>query len=303
MGRLSDSKRPSWVAKAGGPAGDVCYDRYILLQLGLGVGKSSSSETPDSSPWSGPWSGGSLHCVPVDEISDGKTKPARQRAASEQIAMPSKPNTLVLKNFPLAYSRTALCEELARHGFGYAIDFLYLPIDASTGRNLGHVFVNVRTKDTSRSFIDIFQGIPASDCLPAFASSKVCQVSNAEVQGREANMKQLATTSNLAKWTNHEDWQPLFLDDYGERVPMSQWGDSDKQQEVHQRQCASAKNTPVLAPQPSPVLKPRSGSDLQATAPEFVPQMEVLCRTVAMSPNLRPEANEFVPTEHFSLDA
>lgn len=295
MGRV-DTNAGEWVTKVAESAPEICISRYALLQLSPNCGTSFNKEAITSLE-SSPWKSGSLYCMPVDQISEVKAQPARPRAASADRAKPSKPNTLQLKNIPFEYTRTGLCEELAAHGFGYAIDFLYLPINAS-GKNVGHAFVNLRTKDTAREFIETLQGVPARDCLPAFSSGKVCQVCLAEVQGRDANMYKLATAPNIARWLKHEDWQPLFLDDYGARIPISEWTNNDGS--GMQRRCTSAKNTPLLAPQRSPVLKPRSDWGLQASAPEFVPQFETVLNFLASSPELNPDAKEFVP---FSFSA
>jgi hypothetical protein len=280
MGRLDAPKNGS----------ELCYSRCALLQLSPRcLPKDATSNTLDSSPWFS----GLLYCLPVNEVSDPKSRQTRPRAASDERAKPSRPNTLVLKNIPSEYTRTGLCEELAKHGFGYAIDFLYLPIKASTGQNVGHCFVNLRSKEVTRDFIDTFQNVSTSECLPAFESTKVCQVCIAEVQGREANMKKCSTASNLKKWEKHEDWQPLFLDDYGGRIPMSEWKCTNDQAKPERP--ASTKNSPALAPKPSPVLRPSSASGMQASAPEFVPQMESLY-CVSPSPQMRPDAAEFVPS-------
>jgi hypothetical protein len=287
MGRVDTSQ---WTAKEDGnqPGKECCYSRCALLQLSPNCG---TKEVVSKSLGSSPWFSGSLYCLPVAEVSDDSSQPVRPRAASDERAKPSKPNTLVLKNIPVEYTRTGLCEELAKHGFGYAIDFLYLPIKASTGQNVGHCFVNLRTKEVTRDFIDTFQGVQTSECLPAFPTTKVCQVCIAEVQGREANMKKCATASNLKKWEKHEDWQPLFLDDYGARIPMSDWKCTNEQGRPERP--ASTKNSPALAPSQTPEMRPSSG--MQASAPEFVPQMDS-CYSVSPLLQMRPDAEEFVPS-------
>jgi hypothetical protein len=276
MGRV-DTKR---LNKVDDPSDETCYSRVALLQMSAHCSPKLAF-SKEVSPWFAPES--ALYCLPLAEVSAKKPRP---RAASEERVKTSKPNTVVLKNIPIEYTRTGLCEELARHGFGYAIDFLYLPIKASTGHNVGHAFINIRTKDACRVFVEAFQGSRAEDMFPAYPSAKGCQVSFAEVQGRDENMKKCSTVSNIKKWEAHEEWQPLFLDDYGRRIPMSEWQCTNGKEP----RCTSTKNTPVLAPKPSPVLKPKD-SGMQASAPEFVPQMEL----PLYSPPMRAEAKEFVP--------
>jgi hypothetical protein len=207
--------------------------------------------------------------VPDEEPEVGA--PARPRAASDHVR-PGKSTTLLLKNIPREYGRTGLCEELAANGFGYAIDFLYLPMDSATGENLGHAFVNVRTKDSTRDFIATFQDAPTRDRLKAFPGEGVLQVACSDVQGREANMRKLCTSENIKSWLGHEEWEPLFLDDFGIRIPLepapSAAGALDRRTSCdgqdflpdrlvvppRPRQCVSAHPTPTLAPGPSPML-------------------------------------------------
>mmetsp|Transcript_123523 Transcript_123523/g.349191 ORF Transcript_123523/g.349191 Transcript_123523/m.349191 type:complete len:307 (-) Transcript_123523:105-1025(-) len=259
------------------------YGRCELLQL-----------KPNDSTFSpSPWASGSLYCASRQQLASVMAEPARLRAASADPIARNKPTTVMLSNIPVEYTRTRFCEKLAEHGFGYAVDFLYLPIDSSTGRNVGHAFINLRTKDAFHHFLQTFQHVPARTCLPDFPSATTCHVKTADVQGREANMRNLLTASNLSKWANHEDWQPLFLDDYGTKIPFSQWQCSDGQGK--QRRCASAKNSPILAPQQSPVLKPQpNNSQMKASSPEFVPQKYMPNKFA--SPTMRAEAKEFVPS-------
>merc|ERR1719199_1230300 len=168
------------------------YARDTLLQMNPRFRATSMKERGPA------WTSGSLHCRPREELGE-IMEPARPRAASDSAhpAVRNKPTTVMLKNIPFKYSRTGLCEELAAAGFGYCVDFLYMPMDSSTGQNLGHAFVNVRTKDALRDFTEAFDGVAAKSCLPRFASTKVCAVVIAEVQGRDANMKKLCTASNM----------------------------------------------------------------------------------------------------------
>jgi len=204
-----------------------------------------------------------------------------------------------LRNIPVEYSRTGLCEDLARLGFGYAIDFLYLPIDGSTGRNEGHAFVNVRSQDAYRDFKQTFEGVKAATCLPAYESDAICEVDIAEVQGRDANMQKLCTTDNLAKWTKNDEWQPLFLDDYGNKMPLVAAsspranGLNGKQASPRQRsnseQWPRGENfqaSPKFTHKASPTLKAQRSPQMKAGQS---PQMKA-------SPVLRAQAKEFTPS-------
>lgn len=294
-------------------ASDVSYSRCALLQSNPHFAASNGSKAPKEPP-----SPGSLHCMAVDKL--GEFTPARPRAASDSAgpAVRHKATTVILKNVPAEYSRTALCEEVATLGFGYAIDFLYLPIDSATGHNMGHAFINVRSKDAFRDFKRAFDGVPAELCLPGFESDKTCEICLAEVQGRDANMLKLVTPANLKKWKSNDDWQPLFLDDYGIKMPLEKWqatngatNGHDKPRQRANSELTSAefkhKASPVLKSQKSPQTK--ASPSMRAEAKEFSPSafsldeaeptvlaFSLRAEAAAFSPPMRAEANEFVPT-------
>jgi len=264
MGR--DSGKATWVTKAKEPASAIRYSRSVLLQL-----KPQECATgSDSSPWTS----GTLYCTSAQQLAEAK--PVQLQAVTAPSSEGSKATTVTLHNVPVKYTRMRFCEKLAEHGFGYAIDFLYLPIDGHTGRNLGWASVNLRTEEALHYFRCVFEGVPASNCLPDFESSGICHVSVAEVQGREANMQHLLASANLDEWDRHEERQPLFLDDFGTKIPLSRWRGVDGR-EPEQRCCQQIK------------------SQLNAETPEFVPQCDRVLRLLG-PPAMRAEAKEFVPS-------
>jgi len=291
---------------------ETSYSRDTLLQLKAFLMDSAAMSK----------SLGHLHCVSAGKLVE-IAKTARPRAASDSAhpSVKNKSTTVMLKNIPVGYSRTGLCEELAVAGFGYAVDFLYLPIDRNTGLNMGHAFVNVRSRDAYRDFMKAFHKVPAQSCLPAFDSTGICEVSIAQTQGREANMRQLCSAVNIKSWITHDEESPLFLDDYGEKIPITQW--QGREEEGKPRQCASVHGSPNLKPHAPPVLgseqngvSKKSSPPLRAEAKEFAPAMHPEAKCIeaakigeeklvsspfcanasAYPPVLRAEANEFVPS-------
>eukprot|EP00850_Spirogloea_muscicola_P013930 SM000097S24783 [mRNA] locus=s97:214572:218446:+ [translate_table: standard] len=101
--------------------------------------------------------------------------------------------TLMIKNIPNKYSQAMLlalldahclrCNtENAPHEPLSAYDFVYLPIDFKNRCNLGYAFVNFTTAQATLKLYRAFH----SQQWEAFNSRKVCQVTYARVQGRQA---------------------------------------------------------------------------------------------------------------------
>ncbi len=96
-------------------------------------------------------------------------------------AHPGLCTTVMLRNIPNKYSRAGLLSALVERGFDPNIDCnnLYLPMDASSGCNLGYAFLNFTTHDKAVTFMKQFDGVR----LPSAGSRKVCTVVWANKQG------------------------------------------------------------------------------------------------------------------------
>jgi len=89
--------------------------------------------------------------------------------------------TLMIRNIPNKYSQKMLLDVLDRKYSGL-YDFFYLPIDFKNRCNLGYAFVNFKTPTTTAEFYKEFH----SKSWEEFNSKKVCEITYARVQGRNA---------------------------------------------------------------------------------------------------------------------
>lgn len=89
--------------------------------------------------------------------------------------------TVMLRNIPNKYTRSGLLAVLVDRGFDPTIDCnnLYLPMDASSGCNLGYAFLNFTTHEKALGFMKQFDGCR----LPSAGSRKVCSIVWANKQG------------------------------------------------------------------------------------------------------------------------
>lgn len=128
--------------------------------------------------------------------------------------------TVMLRNIPNRYARDMLVEQLDLK-FKKQYDFVYLPIDFNSKCNVGYAFINFTTPEAAALFLQQYNGVKAKLCLPGFSSVKVCEVSYARVQGRDANMENLCDDKFIEKLTERPEWQPLFFDNKGKEIPFA----------------------------------------------------------------------------------
>jgi RNA recognition motif-containing protein len=91
----------------------------------------------------------------------------------------------MIRNIPCKYTQARFMAEVME--FNSNFDFLYLPParTAKQDKNLGYAFINFRTEEDCRDFIEAFQGYR----FKFFPNSvKRASVSPAELQGKDANM-------------------------------------------------------------------------------------------------------------------
>jgi hypothetical protein len=93
-------------------------------------------------------------------------------------------SSLMIKNIPNKYTKNMVIKELDVQ-FSSKYDFFYLPIDFNHECNVGYAFINFRSYLTIPEFFNAFHGKK----WPKFKSTKICELSYARVQGKEALVK------------------------------------------------------------------------------------------------------------------
>jgi len=231
-------------------------------------------------------------------MSEGTAGEAVSAAAAS-----GQPTTVMLRNIPNQYSREKLCKRLDSQGFEGVYDFLYLPIDRNSERNMGYAFINFRSQNACTEFARCFSGKLASECLPGYKSNKVCEVRVAEVQGQQANLEKMTSPNFFQHLADHEEWQPVFFDEKGERMPLAARDHLEAQDGHGKRNRAGSRTTPTPSPKLLPFMPPimvpyafpgmpmedlpparkQSGVELCAEAPEFVPSTSSSCMSSAIT--------------------
>uniref|UniRef100_A0AAV1UE18 Mei2-like C-terminal RNA recognition motif domain-containing protein n=1 Tax=Peronospora matthiolae TaxID=2874970 RepID=A0AAV1UE18_9STRA len=118
-----------------------------------------------------------------------------------------KRTTLMIRNIPNKYTQQMLLTEINRnHRGGY--DFFYLPIDFKNKCNMGYAFINFIEAAHIKAFHQEFDGQKWTN----FNSEKVCAISYARLQGKQAMIARFQNSSLLEK---HESYRPLVFGSFG----------------------------------------------------------------------------------------
>eukprot|EP00928_Gymnodinium_smaydae_P033904 TRINITY_DN2414_c4_g1_i1.p1 TRINITY_DN2414_c4_g1~~TRINITY_DN2414_c4_g1_i1.p1 ORF type:complete len:625 (-),score=134.82 TRINITY_DN2414_c4_g1_i1:132-2006(-) len=94
--------------------------------------------------------------------------------------------TLMIRNVPNSYDRATLLSTMHREGFAGLYDFVYLPIDFSSGQSLGYAFLNFVSNAAARKFWEKFHHFVRWEVV----SKKCCVVGWSDpYQGLESNVE------------------------------------------------------------------------------------------------------------------
>ncbi|KAG3196195.1 hypothetical protein PC128_g7839 [Phytophthora cactorum] len=118
-----------------------------------------------------------------------------------------KRTTLMIRNIPNKYTQQMLLSEINRHHRGN-YDFFYLPIDFKNKCNMGYAFINFIEAAHIEAFHKEFDGQKWTN----FNSEKVCAISYARLQGKQAMIARFQNSSLLDK---HESYRPLVFGSCG----------------------------------------------------------------------------------------
>merc|ERR1719191_1709283 len=149
----------------------------------------------------------------MDSQKDGKTAFTKNRSDASSGA--DTRTTVMIRNIPNAYSSCSFVELFNNHGFWGSYNFVYLPIDFSTGVNLGYAFVNFVSHGYAQSFKAYFHGFHKWFCQ----SPKVCEVLWTDPhQGLDEYVELYRNSSVMHKDVSDIYKPRLYVD--GNRIPF-----------------------------------------------------------------------------------
>lgn len=152
------------------------------------------------------------------------------------VAGEDKRTTLMVRNIPNKYTQQMLLAEINVNHHG-KYDFFYLPIDFKNKCNMGYAFINFIDASSIVSFYQEFD----SQKWTNFNSEKVCAISYARLQGKQAMITRFQNSSLLEK---HESYRPLVFFSSGPNQGKPEPFPSPKPQPAqHQQHSYAAKKS------------------------------------------------------------
>jgi len=124
--------------------------------------------------------------------------------------------TVMIRNLPAGFSRDDLVELIDSEGFKFRYDFLYLPIDFSSGTSLGYAFVNLILPSGASEFCECFDGYKVDEAV----DEGFTVTWSDPHQGLEQHVERYRS-SPVMHASVPDDWKPIILVS-GVRVPFPQ---------------------------------------------------------------------------------
>ena len=130
----------------------------------------------------------------------------------------ASPTSFMVRNIPTRYTASTLLEVFdQRGGFSKTLDFMYLPMDFKTKKNVGYAFVNFAESDAARNFVACFQGAQ----LKASTSLKRLDITPSRRQGFIPNISVFGASDLLrGSKGGFPGFKPLVLV-HGQMVPLT----------------------------------------------------------------------------------
>lgn len=168
------------------------YSRSLMLRVRLQIHEAEQGNKPLAISCRGR----DLLQQPRDAAVEAKPAAAAEAREEEQgneiVAM----TTVMLRNLPNQCTRGMLVKWLSTTEFDDQFDLVYVPVDRTSGNNLGYSFINFAEASTCERFIATVHGMKAAKCFPGSRSGKTLQCNYAKVQGKEPYCQGLANAAN-----------------------------------------------------------------------------------------------------------
>lgn len=145
----------------------------------------------------------------VDELKKDSLETSVVPSAGGDVA--SSRTTVMIRNLPKSFTRDMLIELMDSEGYAGRYDFLYLPVDFSSGVSLGYAFVNLIAHLDADHFFHNFTG--------ASCTGEGCSVSWSDPHQGYLQHVERYRNSPVMHEQVPDEWKPIVLGE-GTRVPF-----------------------------------------------------------------------------------
>ncbi|CAE7231990.1 ML2 [Symbiodinium pilosum] len=134
-----------------------------------------------------------------------KTVPRSANLEAASQAPHAPVTTLMLRNIPNKFTQNSLMQEISERGFQGTYDFFYLPMDVHNRSNVAYAFLNFLSPEEAERFRSEFHGRQ----FQRFRSRKVAAVSNAHLQGLQANLQHFE--HRVVMLSRNDQYRPIVF--------------------------------------------------------------------------------------------
>ena len=145
-----------------------------------------------------------------------RTKDSEDSSDGSPAAWGEATTTVMVRNIPTRYTSISLIDVLKEHGFDKTFDFIYLPMDFRTKKNVGYAFLNFIHPEYVEKFVAQFQGLQ----LKASTSQKSLEIVPSRRQGFLENIGVFGASELLTSNSQQPYFKPLVMIE-GHLVPLS----------------------------------------------------------------------------------
>jgi hypothetical protein len=130
-----------------------------------------------------------------------------QDGPSDDHGLDGLKTTVMLRQLPAGFTRTMMIELIESEGFSRRFDFVYVPVDFSTGLALGYGFVNLVSPVVASEFVHHFAGF-ANWKISSDAVCKVCW--GEPCQGLSQHLERYRNSPVMHN-SVEDEWKPIFF--------------------------------------------------------------------------------------------
>jgi RNA recognition motif-containing protein len=174
---------------------------------------SPSPQSPPQTPTFGSSDGKFREKSPETETKPRRTSDAEDKSRFKlilsKVGMEDSRTTLMIKNIPNKYNQKMLLAAVDEKHKG-TYDFFYLPIDFKNKCNVGYAFINFSGYEFIRSFYEEFN----NKKWEKFNSEKVCNITYARIQGKNALVQHFQNSSLMCE---DKKCRPIIFQTTGEQ--------------------------------------------------------------------------------------